>query len=193
MFTARAVLIELPRARLAALERSDDEVRIGLVLRPLRLGDDAAPSAPGVERAPLEVLEAGRRAAGFSAAALAAASSCSIMAARRALRDLPPTQGRSRMGAQNGAQHRPERIVQPRTVRNVRAFGDLVDPHDEDMYEVGKPPRRSRAAVMASLTTELGNAKLPALNRERLIAFGRKRAKQGAGPPSSKTLVSSGP
>src|ERR1700722_13090672 len=50
------------------------------------------------------------------------------------------------------------------------------------MHEVGKPPRRSKAAVMASLKAELGTVKLPALNRERLIEFGRKRAKQGAGP-----------
>jgi hypothetical protein len=70
----------------------------------------------------------------------------------------------------------------PRVVRNVRTFGDLIDLHDEDMREVGKPPRRSKAAVMASLKTELGSVKLPALNRERLIEFGRKRAKQGAGP-----------
>jgi hypothetical protein len=35
---------------------------------------------------------------------------------------------------------------------------------------------------MASLKTKLGRVKLPALNRERLIEFGRKRAKQGAGP-----------
>jgi hypothetical protein len=35
---------------------------------------------------------------------------------------------------------------------------------------------------MASLKTELGNVKLPALNRERRIEFGRKRAKQDAGP-----------
>jgi hypothetical protein len=69
-----------------------------------------------------------------------------------------------------------------RVVRNVRTFGDLIDLHDDDMREVGKPPRRSKAAVMASLKTELGSVKLPSLNRERLIEFGRKRAKQGAGP-----------
>jgi hypothetical protein len=50
--------------------------------------------------------------------------------------------------------------------RNVRTFGDLIDLHDEDMREVAKPPRRSKAAVMASLKTELGSVKLPALNRE---------------------------
>jgi len=67
----------------------------------------------------------------------------------------------------------------PRATRNVRTFGDLIGLHDEDMHEVGKPPRRSKAAVMASLKTELGSVKLPALNRERLIEFGRERAKQG--------------
>lgn len=70
----------------------------------------------------------------------------------------------------------------PRVARNVRTFGDLIDLHDEDMHEVGKPPRRSKAAVMAALKDALGSVKLPALNRERLIEFGRKRAKQGAGP-----------
>ena len=69
----------------------------------------------------------------------------------------------------------------PRVARNVRTFGDLIDLHDEDMHEVGKPPRRSKAAVMASLKTELGNVKLPVLNRERLIEFVTKPAKQGAG------------
>ena len=57
----------------------------------------------------------------------------------------------------------------PRVARNVRTFGDLIDLHDEDMHEVGKPPRRSKAAVMASLQTALGSVKLSALNRERLI------------------------
>jgi hypothetical protein len=71
----------------------------------------------------------------------------------------------------------------PRAARNVRTFGDLIELHDDDMHEVGKPPRRSKAAVMASLKTALGSVKLPALNRERLIEFGRKRAKEGAGPP----------
>ena len=69
----------------------------------------------------------------------------------------------------------------PRAVRNVRTFGDLIGLRDEDMHEAGKPPRRSKAAVMGSLKTELGGVKLSALNRERLIEFGRKHAKQGAG------------
>ena len=70
----------------------------------------------------------------------------------------------------------------PRVLRNVRTFGDLIDLHDQDMREVGKPPRRSKAAVMEALKEALGTVKIPRLNRERLIEFGRKRAKQGAGP-----------
>src|SRR3981189_2103245 len=59
------VLIELTCASLAAPERGDDEARIGLALRPLRLGDDAALLAPAIERTPLEILEAARRTAGL--------------------------------------------------------------------------------------------------------------------------------
>jgi hypothetical protein len=50
----------------------------------------------------------------------------------------------------------------PRVLRNVRTFGDLIDLHDEDMHEAGRRPRRSKAAVMESLKTELGSVKLPA-------------------------------
>ena len=35
----------------------------------------------------------------------------------------------------------------PRALRKVRTFGDLIDLHDQDMREVGKPPRRSKAAT----------------------------------------------
>jgi len=70
----------------------------------------------------------------------------------------------------------------PRALRNVQTFGDLIDLHDQDMREVGKPPRRSKAAVMEALKDALGTVKLHQLNRERLIEFGRQRAKKGAGP-----------
>jgi hypothetical protein len=70
----------------------------------------------------------------------------------------------------------------PRAAVHARTFGDLVDLHVEDMHEVGRPPRRSKAAVLEALKEDLGAVKLSQLNRERLIDFGRKRAKQGAGP-----------
>ncbi|RZN16129.1 site-specific integrase [Bradyrhizobium sp. Leo121] len=70
----------------------------------------------------------------------------------------------------------------PRATQKVRTFGDLIDLHVEDMHEVGRPPRRSKAAVMEALKLSLGTVKISQLNRERLIEFGRKRAKEGAGP-----------
>ncbi len=59
---------------------------------------------------------------------------------------------------------------------------DLIDLHLLDMKEVGKCPRRSKAFSLESLKKKLGTVKLAALDRERLIKFGRDRAAQGAGP-----------
>ena len=70
----------------------------------------------------------------------------------------------------------------PRAAVRAKTFGDIIDLHVEGMLEVGRPPRRSKAAVMEALKEDLGSTKLPRLNRERLIEYGRKRAKEGAGP-----------
>jgi integrase len=61
-------------------------------------------------------------------------------------------------------------------------FGELVRLHIEDMTAVGKPPRRSKAATLDMLQRELGTIKIMALDRERLIQFGRARSEAGAGP-----------
>lgn len=50
------------------------------------------------------------------------------------------------------------------------------------MCDVGKSPRRSKAAALAMLQRHLGKCNIAALDRERLIRFGRDRAAQGAGP-----------
>jgi integrase len=50
------------------------------------------------------------------------------------------------------------------------------------MTAVGKPPRRSKAATLDMLQRELGAIKIAALDRERLIQFGRARSEVGAGP-----------
>ncbi|MCC8947832.1 site-specific integrase [Bradyrhizobium sp. Arg62] len=70
----------------------------------------------------------------------------------------------------------------PRAAVKAKTFGDIVDLHVEDMHDVGRPPRRSKAAVLEALKEELGSTKLPRLDRQRLIEYGRKRAKEGAGP-----------
>jgi integrase len=66
--------------------------------------------------------------------------------------------------------------------RGVKSFGDLIDLHIDDMKEVGKPPGRSKSATLEMLQRELGAFKASELGREKLIKFGRDRAKQGAGP-----------
>ncbi len=66
--------------------------------------------------------------------------------------------------------------------RSAKTFGALIDLHIDDMKEVGKPPRRSKSATLEMLQRELGTLKMADLDRERLIRFGRDRAKNGAGP-----------
>ncbi|VIO72676.1 Tyrosine recombinase XerC [Bradyrhizobium ivorense] len=74
------------------------------------------------------------------------------------------------------------RSPKARAAVKAKTFGDIIDLHIGDMHDVGRPPRRSKAAVLEALKEDLGSTKLPRLDRERLIEYGRKRAKQGAGP-----------
>lgn len=64
----------------------------------------------------------------------------------------------------------------------AKTFGDLIDLHMADMHEVGRVTRRSKAAVMEALRISLGGVRVSNLDRERLIDYGKRRAKQGAGP-----------
>jgi hypothetical protein len=45
------------------------------------------------------------------------------------------------------------------------------------MKEVGKPPGRSKRATLEMLQRELGTFKASELGREKLVKFGRDRAK----------------
>ena len=67
--------------------------------------------------------------------------------------------------------------VSPKTT-----FGELIDLHISDLHEVGRPLLRSKAKCLEKLKADLGSERLNTLNRERLIAFGKSRAKEGAGP-----------
>jgi integrase len=71
-----------------------------------------------------------------------------------------------------------------RRVRNegVRTFGHLIDLHLNDMREVGRPLRRSKDHVLRRLKEVIGDTPLTELSKAELIAFGRRRAKDGAGP-----------
>jgi isopenicillin N synthase-like dioxygenase len=76
---------------------------------------------------------------------------------------------------------RGEAPISSRIVK-IKTFGEVVDLHIEDMTAVGNTPLRSKAAALDLLKRELGKCKISALDRERLIKFGRDRADQGAGP-----------
>ncbi|WP_263487407.1 tyrosine-type recombinase/integrase [Mesorhizobium sp. CA4] len=67
-------------------------------------------------------------------------------------------------------------------IARLKTFGELIDLHIDDMCEVGKSPRRSKAAAPDMIRRHLGKTSIAALDRERLIQFGRERAAQGAGP-----------
>lgn len=64
----------------------------------------------------------------------------------------------------------------------MRSFAELIDLHIADMCEVGKAPGRSKEATLRMLRRELGKLGMGELDRERIVAFGRRRALEGAGP-----------
>jgi integrase len=66
--------------------------------------------------------------------------------------------------------------------REARTFADLVRLHRADLEEVGKRIGRSKTASLSFLERRLGRLRLPDLDRERLIQFGKERAREGAGP-----------
>ena len=61
-------------------------------------------------------------------------------------------------------------------------FGKLIELHIDDLAEVGKPLLRSKRLCLEKLKNELGKEPLANMTRERLITFGKVRAKEGAGP-----------
>lgn len=67
-------------------------------------------------------------------------------------------------------------------ILRITTFGELVDLHIQDMSEVGKAPGRTKAASLAMLKRQLGKCSICALDRQRLLNFGKDRAEQGAGP-----------
>lgn len=75
-----------------------------------------------------------------------------------------------------GCEPSSRRVGKPRTVTN------LIDLHIADLQEVGKPLRRSKRAVLEALKRDLGTTRISNLDRSTLINYGKKRAKQGAGP-----------
>jgi hypothetical protein len=67
-------------------------------------------------------------------------------------------------------------------VGKLKTLSDLIDLHIRDMKEVGKAPGRTKEASLAMLKRELGSLNMVEVDRERIVKFGRARAKEGAGP-----------
>ena len=96
---------------------------------------------------------------------------------------LPAQVGGRGLGHRCGARSRPRQ--EPRRCLNSTrktTFAHAHRLHIKDMAEVGRPLLRSKAMCLEKLKGDLGREKTSALTRERLIAYGKARAKQGAGP-----------
>lgn len=82
------------------------------------------------------------------------------------------------------AEHAIDKQISPTAPKVTRktTFANLIDLHIEDLRIAGKTMRRSKRHVLRRLRMQLGTVPLPDLTRERLIAYGRKRKAEGAGP-----------
>lgn len=69
-----------------------------------------------------------------------------------------------------------------KNVTGVNTLGALIDLHISDMQEVGKRLGRSKAFSLDLLKKRLGDVRFENLDREKIIQFGKGRAKEGAGP-----------
>ena len=69
-----------------------------------------------------------------------------------------------------------------RVRRDTQTLGHLIDLHLNDLAEVGRPLRRSKEHVLRRLKEDIGETPLKDMTKAELIAFGRQRAKEGAGP-----------
>jgi integrase len=76
----------------------------------------------------------------------------------------------------------PPRRGEVRPRRGELSLEDLIELHINDMSELKRAIPRSKRFVLESLRRELGDIAVSRLNRERLIAYGKKRAGEGAGP-----------
>lgn len=63
------------------------------------------------------------------------------------------------------------------TADDKTSFASRIELRIKDMAEVGKPLLRSKTLCLEKLKRDLGREKLSALSRERLIDYGKARAK----------------
>lgn len=68
-----------------------------------------------------------------------------------------------------------------RRSRDAKRFRDLIALHRQDMTEVGVRIGRSKDFCLTAIGERLGVLRIAELDRERLIRYGKDRAKEGAG------------
>lgn len=77
---------------------------------------------------------------------------------------------------------KPPRRGQPAPKKGQTTLGHLIDLHIADMNDVGRELARSKKFILSLLKDRLGRLSFEALTRERLVEYGRERAREGAGP-----------
>ena len=78
--------------------------------------------------------------------------------------------------------------VKPITSRET--LGDLIDLHLEDLKELGRNIGRSKEHTLFRLKDTIGGTRLGNIDREFLVNFAKRRAKEGAGPVTISIDVS---
>jgi hypothetical protein len=72
--------------------------------------------------------------------------------------------------------------VSKRRPDHINTAADLVDLHIDDMREVGKLLRRSKAYSLQKLKEDVGHLRIEQVDRASIIQFARDRRSGGAGP-----------
>ena len=67
-------------------------------------------------------------------------------------------------------------------ITSRETLGDLIDLHLEDLKELGRGIGRSKEHTLFRLKDTIGGTRLSNIDREFLVNFAKRRAKQGAGP-----------
>lgn len=67
-------------------------------------------------------------------------------------------------------------------ITSRETVGDLIDLHLEDLKELGRGIGRSKEHTLFRLKDTIGGTRLGNIDREFLVSFAKRRAKEGAGP-----------
>ena len=78
------------------------------------------------------------------------------------------------------------------SVSRLQTFGDLIDLHITDMCEVGKPPRRSKAATLITLRRDLGKERTDSSGLASTLGGTGARGRTSPTAPSVASTIATG-